>query len=95
MQRVSGSSKRAKNAPASPPGGSAPANPAEPNASPFPPRPLKPRPLLLTVISIVFVLWVGFLVTLYFKTEYPRRSIAPRPDAKGNLVPEAPAPGAR
>jgi hypothetical protein len=71
------------------PAGAAP--PAEPTAAAFPPRPLKPRPVLLAVTSLVFAGWVVFLVSLYFKTEYPRRSTAPRPDAKGVLIPEAPS----
>jgi len=51
--------------------------------------------MLFAVLCLVFTLWAGFLVALYFKTEYPRRSVAPRPDAKGNLVPESSAPAAR
>lgn len=70
--------------------------PAGPSgAAPFPARPLKPRPVLFTTLSVAFALWVAFLVALYFKTEYPRRSVAPRPDAKGNLVAPAPTPDAR
>jgi hypothetical protein len=51
--------------------------------------------VLLAVLCLVFAGWVTFLVSLYFKTEYPRRSIAPRPDAKGVLVPDALAQPAR
>ena len=40
-------------------------------------RPLTPRPLLLTALSIVFVAWLAFLVSLYFTTVYPRRSASP------------------
>ncbi len=34
--------------------------------------PLKPRPLLLAVLSVIFALWVGFLIVLYFTTIKPR-----------------------
>jgi len=34
---------------------------------------LKPRPKLVVVLSIIFVLWVGTLLTLYFTTIYPYR----------------------
>jgi hypothetical protein len=71
------------------------ASPAEPAADRSPPRPLKPRPALLAATSLLFAGWVLFLAGLYFKTEYPRRSTAPRPDAKGVLVPEAPTPPRR
>ena len=52
---------------------------AEPAATPPPQplRPLKPRPVLLAVMAVIFALWMGFLVTLYFKTIHPRRSVAP------------------
>lgn len=43
------------------------------------PDPLKPRPRLLMVLSIVFVLWVAFLLTMYFTTVYPHRYIEARP----------------
>ena len=45
--------------------------------APVPVRPLKPRPVLLAVMSVVFALWMAFLVVLYFKTIHPRRSTAP------------------
>ena len=42
-----------------------------------PPQPhivaLKPRPKLLLILSIVFALWVGLLLVLYFTTIYPGR----------------------
>jgi hypothetical protein len=31
----------------------------------------------LVVISVVFAVWLGFLVYLYFTTVYHRRSVAP------------------
>jgi len=34
---------------------------------------LKPRPKLLVILSVVFVLWVGTLLALYFTTVYPFR----------------------
>jgi len=52
---------------------------------------LKPRPVLFKAVSAIFALWVAFLVVLYFKTVYPRRSSAPRPDARGVLRPETQA----
>ena len=70
-----------------------PANPSRPvpapGADPADSRvhlPLKPRPGLLAALSVVFALWVSFLVVLYFKTVYPRRSTAPRPDASGSVL---------
>jgi hypothetical protein len=47
--------------------------------------------VLLAVLSLIFAGWVVFLVALYLKTEYPHRSTAPRPDAKGLPIPDAPA----
>ena len=60
-----------------------------------PAPPLQPRPTLFKVLCAAFALWVGFLVVLYFKTVYPGRSTAPRPDAAGMIRPDAttsPAP---
>jgi hypothetical protein len=71
------------------------ASPAEADEISFPPQPLKPRPVLLSVLALVFAAWVTFLVSLYFKTEYPRRSTAPRPDAKGVIAPDAPTQPAK
>ena len=71
------------------------ASPAESPEISFPPQPLKPRPVLLGVLSLLFAGWVAFLVVLYFKTEFPRRSTAPRPDAKGVLPPDAPTQSAK
>jgi len=89
---VTGSPKRGNQGPAPAPlrGADAAANQPQ-----FPPRPLKPRPILFAFLCLVFTLWAGFLLALYFKTEYPRRSVAPRPDAKGNLVPEVSPPARR
>jgi len=35
--------------------------------------PLKPRPRLFAALTIAFVVWLGLLFTLYFKTVYPLR----------------------
>jgi hypothetical protein len=51
------------------PKGSAPtATQAEPACAP-----LKPHPRLFAALTIAFVLWLGVLFTLYFKTVYPLR----------------------
>ena len=50
------------------------------------PTPLKPRPKLLLVLSIVFVLWVAFLLTMYFTTVYPHRHIETRPTVTADAV---------
>ena len=42
-------------------------------------NPLKPRPRMLIGLSIVFVLWVAFLLTMYFTTVYPHRHVEVRP----------------
>ena len=50
----------------------------EPAAPALPPaQPLKPRPVLLLVTSVVFALWMAFLIVLYFTTIHPHRSVAP------------------
>jgi hypothetical protein len=43
-------------------------NPGEPTCAP-----LKPHPKLFAVLTILFVVWLGVLFTLYFKTVYPLR----------------------
>ena len=90
---ANGSAKRVTQPPAA--HAAAPARPAEAADDFPPPQPLKPRPVLLAAMSVVFAGWVIFLAALYFKTEYPRRSTAPRPDAKGVLPPEAATQPAR
>ena len=87
--------KRGTKPPTDPLGSAAPASAEEAKKGDLRVDPLKPRPVLLAVTSLVFAGWVAFLVALYVKTEYPRRSIAPRPDAKGDLVPAMSAPTAR
>ena len=68
--------------------------PAHPSPEPptpaqvAPADPLTPRPALFKVLCAVFALWVGFLVTLYFKTS-SQRSTAPRPDATGAIQPDS------
>lgn len=61
---------------------------AETLPAPLPLEPLRPRPLLLTVMAVIFALWMGFLVALYFKTIHPRRSAAPE---GSSLAPAAPS----
>lgn len=48
--------------------------PAAPNTAAIsqPMRSLTPRPMLLAALSLVFALWMAFLVYLYFKTPRPR-----------------------
>jgi hypothetical protein len=49
-------------------------------------KPLQPRPRMLVVLSIVFVLWVAFLLTMYFTTVYPHRQIEARPSATAQAL---------
>ena len=46
---------------------------------------LKPHPRLLVILSIIFALWVGALVTLYFTTVYPYRHQRTLPTSVDNL----------
>jgi hypothetical protein len=53
--------------------------------------PLKPRPKLFWALMLSFAIWLGALLTLYFKTVYPDRhpsTAATRPGASG--LPSAP-----
>lgn len=53
--------------------------------------PLKPRPRLFVALMLGFVVWLGVLLTLYFKTVYPQRhpsAAATRPGA--SALPSAP-----
>jgi hypothetical protein len=49
----------------------------DPKGSAPPPQttcaPLKPRPKLFWALMLVFAIWLGALLTLYFKTVYPDR----------------------
>jgi len=45
---------------------------------------LEPRPKLLLVLSILFALWVGLLLTLYFTTIYPTRHQRTLPSSVDN-----------
>lgn len=56
-------------------------------------RPLKPRPRLFVALSVLFGLWVAFLLTLYFTTIPARRSTVPGYDAQGTI--EGTIPSAR
>lgn len=50
-----------------------------------PPRPFKPRPKLFAFLLIAFAIWLGILLTLYFKTVYPMRYPASAPPASSHL----------
>ncbi len=60
------------------------------SAAPLPPgqvaytTALKPHPKLLMILSIIFVLWVGTLLTLYFTTVYPYRHQRTLPSSVDN-----------
>lgn len=43
------------------------------NAADPAPAPLKPLPTLFRVLLVGFAVWLGVLLTLYFKTVYPLR----------------------
>jgi len=45
---------------------------------------LKPHPKLLLTLTIIFVLWVGTLLTLYFTTIYPFRHQRTLPSSVDN-----------
>ena len=55
-------------------------------------QPLKRRPKLFAALMIGFAIWLGVLLTLYFKTVYPLRypsdAATTRPGASG--LPSAP-----
>lgn len=64
-----------------------------PTASPTAPCAplLKPHPRLFAAIMVAFAVWLGVLLTLYFKTVYPERhpsATATRPGA--SALPSAP-----
>ena len=54
--------------------------------------PLKPRPKLFLGLLLLFAIWLGILLTLYFKTVYPLRhhstAATTRPGA--SALPSAP-----
>ena len=47
-------------------------------------QPLKPRPKLFAALMIGFAIWLGVLLTLYFKTVYPMRYPAGQTGATTN-----------
>ncbi|HEX5870328.1 MAG TPA: hypothetical protein VFY65_07935 [Longimicrobium sp.] len=51
------------------------------------PQPFTARPLLLGVLSTVFVAWLAFLVYLYVTTVYPHRSVAPTTAVSALVLP--------
>ena len=53
------------------------------------PAPFKPLPTLFKVLLVGFALWLGALLTLYFKTVYPLRH-----DASATPAAAATRPGA-
>jgi hypothetical protein len=53
-------------------------------------QPLKPLPTLFKVLLVGFALWLGVLLTLYYKTVYPLRH-APSTDAAAATRPGASA----
>jgi hypothetical protein len=78
----------------------APSGPRESNRRPEPPGPwrdpipMKPRPRLFVALLIVFAVWVGVLVMMYFTTvrahHQRRRPPAPQPRATAAVL-ETPA----
>jgi hypothetical protein len=77
----------------SPKRGGESAKPQSAVAAPVEPvcAPLKPRRKLLAVLMLGFAVWLGALLTLYFKTVYPQRhpsAAATRPGA--SALPSAP-----
>jgi uncharacterized membrane protein YbhN (UPF0104 family) len=46
-----------------------------------PPKPLKPRPKLLFILLLAFVIWLASILTLYFTKVYPMRYPANPPAA--------------
>lgn len=54
-------------------------------------QPLQRRPRLFAILLVGFIIWLGALLTLYFKTVYPTRypsATATRPGA--SALPSAP-----
>jgi hypothetical protein len=49
--------------------------PKQPPASSEPVVTLKPRRGLFFVLLVIFAIWIGFLVGLYFKTVYHRTDV--------------------
>jgi hypothetical protein len=59
---------------------------AKENVAPAPPAPLplKPRPRMFWILLVIFLIWLGGLLALYFTKVYPMRypSTAPVAGAK-------------
>jgi hypothetical protein len=49
--------------------------PKQPPAAPEPVVRLKPRPAIFFILLVVFAIWIGFLVSLYFKTVYHKTDV--------------------
>jgi hypothetical protein len=65
--------------------------PAQNETEAPPATPLAPRPRLFIALLVLFAIWLGILLTLYFKTVYPLRypsTAATRPGA--SALPSAP-----
>jgi hypothetical protein len=77
MTTVAPSMRQTKKSPASKSEASKPSLP--------PPRPLTPRPRLFVTLLVVFAVWVGVLVTMYFKTVRSHHS-PPPPATTGALA---------
>jgi len=48
------------------------------------PQPLKPRRKLFAGLMIVFALWVGVLLAMYFTTVFPARGVVEPPASNAN-----------
>lgn len=60
------------------------ASPPPPSAPSTYTSALKPHPKLVIILSVIFVLWVGTLLTLYFTTIYPYRHQRTLPSSVDN-----------
>lgn len=62
---------------------------AKPNPTHAPAEPLiamKPRPRLFVALLLIFLVWIGFLVALYFKTVYHKTDVH-EPTARQTALP--------
>jgi hypothetical protein len=79
------SPRRGKSGGPSPSAGKSQSLPDHSPPTPVPYRSLTPRRALLVLLAVVFGLWMGFLVVLYFTTVRPNRQ--PRPDPSLSSAP--------
>ena len=54
-----------------------------------PPKPLRPHPRLFLALFVVFLVWLGLLLTMYFKTVYPYRAAQTSTGAEAGARPGA------